>query len=74
MTRYEDYYDPDLHGINDDNLKPCPFCGSTSVEIRYDERDCCHIQCLICDALVSTGTFESSYEEIVELWNRRVKE
>lgn len=24
MTRYEDYYDPDLHGINDDD---CPYGG-----------------------------------------------
>lgn len=52
-------------------LKPCPFCGSTSVEIRFDERDCSYIQCLICDALVSTGVFESSYEDIVKLWNSR---
>ena len=55
-----------------DILKPCPFCGSTNLEIRYDERDCCYIQCLMCDAWVSTGIFEPSYEDIVELWNRRV--
>lgn len=57
-----------------DFLKPCPFCGSTNIEIRYDERDSCYIHCLICDVWVSTGTFEPSYEDIVELWNRRAKE
>ena len=55
-------------------MKPCPFCGSTSVEIRNDERDCCYIHCLICDVWVSTGTFEPSYEDVVKLWDRRVNE
>ena len=64
--------DREVKGMTE--LKPCPFCGSTDVEIRNDERDCCYIQCLVCDAWVSTGVFEPSYEDIVELWNRRVKE
>ena len=59
---------------HDRKLLPCPFCGSTDIEIRMDERDCCYIHCLICDAWVSTGIFEPSYDEIVELWNKRVKE
>jgi hypothetical protein len=24
MTRYEDYYDPDLHGVNEDEDDRCP--------------------------------------------------
>ena len=26
MTRYEDYYDPDLHGVNDDEKNCCGWC------------------------------------------------
>lgn len=57
-----------------DFLKPCPFCGSSNLDIWVDERDCCNIHCVDCDALLSTGVFESTLDELKEIWNRRVKE
>ena len=53
-------------------LKPCPFCGNVSPEIRYDFKNrTYHVLCTQCDA---TGGDRSnrSYAEII--WNKRYGE
>ena len=60
--------------IDDDELKPCPFCGSTEVEI--DGRDEGYgVLCRNCGVWVTSGRwwFDDS-KDAIELWNRRVKE
>lgn len=56
--------------MNNTELKPCPFCGSTAIR-RWGEQDNIipWIQCENC--MVSTGTYETK-EEAIEAWNRRV--
>lgn len=58
-----------------DDLKPCPFCGSTSIRIecfqnKNWEKDF-WITCENCDATSGVRDNETS---VIELWNRRVKE
>lgn len=54
------------------DLKPCPFCGSTNVEVRPDEADevmfvvyCRHSACHI-----YVGFFDDE-EQAVIAWNKR---
>ena len=57
-----------------DILKPCPFCGSTEVEI--DGRDEGYgVLCRNCGVWATSGLwwFNDS-KDAIELWNRRVKE
>lgn len=39
MTRYEDYYDPDLHGINDDS-RECGGWGDECEHCKYFHDPC----------------------------------
>ena len=55
-----------------EELKPCPFCGDTDIEIIepsecYDEFE---VQCQECGA---RSEWENSKEKAVANWNRRVK-
>ena len=55
--------------MNDDDLKPCPFCGHEAPESMYDDMAGylyvkCH-QCGVC-------AFPSdTIEELIAKWNRR---
>lgn len=53
-----------------EELKPCPFCGSQSVEIfRSDNLDSWRVSCNDC----AVTTKEEMSEEIaITVWNRRV--
>ncbi|QBH96075.1 restriction alleviation protein, Lar family [Limnobaculum zhutongyuii] len=63
-----------------DKLKPCPFCGSSEVELfEMDEEDNPYrawvVRCHKCD--VQTAMFVGSIEQkkrcATNAWNRRVK-
>jgi Lar family restriction alleviation protein len=50
-----------------EELKPCPFCGSTDEEVwQVDE----YVKCNDCEA-EGPWSFEQGETEAVELWNRR---
>ena len=54
-------------------LKPCPFCGADSCELAVKEdENGPFIYCARCDAVytIANGTTE----QIINGWNRRVKE
>ena len=40
MPRYEDYYDPDLHGINDDEEESCGGWGDGCEHCKYYHDPC----------------------------------
>lgn len=46
-------------------LKPCPFCASRRVEVRYEEY---HVECQDCGA---QGPIAKTYSQAEELWNKR---
>jgi Lar family restriction alleviation protein len=50
-------------------IKPCPFCGSKSVEYYWEEDyERCYASCDTCD---SQGPYGNDEENAVELWNNR---
>lgn len=58
-------------------LKPCPFCGSTSVEY-FEERifimnnaSLIGVKCNNCGAAVMTADKERCPNDVFEMWNRR---
>lgn len=57
-----------------EELKPCPFCGKEAV---IEERDDFYrVRCENfpkCPASICTPWFDEKYN-VVEMWNRRVKE
>lgn len=52
--------------------KTCPFCGGTAFLYRthVGKVDYYHVECCICGGSVQTS---SCKEQVVELWNRRVR-
>lgn len=53
-------------------LKPCPFCGDNSPELRYDFKDrSYHVLCLSCNAM---GGNRSNKSYAISVWNRRAGE
>jgi len=73
----------------DDELKPCPFCGSNDIYIyrKYTSRTRCYItyaHCELCGASSKAHKYESDDKEInwddvgcrkaIDSWNRRAKD
>lgn len=58
-------------------LKPCPFCGSTSVDVKDDYHPVPNYYA-VCDYNKGGCGASSGYcrteEEAIEAWNRRVNE
>lgn len=54
-------------------LKPCPFCGSTDIQI-IEYRSEATITCKDCNVWVDHIFDAMSREEAIALWNRRVRE
>lgn len=55
----------------DDDLKPCPFCGSHEIEIGWFGKDGEAVICLGCGGMGSQYTDRA---KAIEAWNRRVNE
>lgn len=55
-----------------EELKPCPFCGADEVNlsVREDEDGESYIYCHVCDSVY----YNDQSQNIIEMWNRRVKE
>jgi Lar family restriction alleviation protein len=60
------------------DLKPCPFCGSTSLWHGLDAWTCAVVECNECDAIgpyISLGQAGGSSDKAramaAEAWNRR---
>ena len=64
--------------MSEAKLKPCPFCGGTNIVIHRDdgivaqrlEIERYRLCCKDCAAQLYRGT----KEEVIEAWNRRVKD
>lgn len=68
-----------------DNVRPCPFCGSGDIELQNTHRACYVVVCLGCDAEVHGESFgvylksenltmrhhKSAKQSALEKWNRR---
>lgn len=52
-----------------DDLKPCPFCGSDFVLMRWDEDSGHHVACEPCGARVMGGG--NSINRATTAWNTR---
>ena len=66
--------------MNEEELKPCPFCGSTEVKVfSFSDGGIC-VKCLDCycqtavmnDFCIMDAKKKSAFERITEAWNRRV--
>ena len=67
-----------------EKLKPCPFCGSNSIQWTTDKRFnplYRFIRCRMCNASMGDstdttddGTEEALYQELVYRWNRRAEQ
>lgn len=59
-----------------DELKPCPFCGSET--IQFDTCGCYSyfrdfvIYCTDCDAIFTLDFANADQTDVAEAWNRRV--
>lgn len=54
-------------------LKPCPFCGSADVRVKWDIRtDTYGVFCRGC--VIDILMYIETSDEIVEAWNRRASE
>lgn len=70
-----------------ENLLPCPFCGSTNLELANTHTPSYWIECLDCDCKLSGGCgpdlagdaatlkaqHKASAEDAITKWNTRVK-
>lgn len=52
-----------------EEFKPCPFCGSTNIDISSDSYYCYYVVCHEC----YNRTHECNNKvDVIERWNRRV--
>ena len=50
-----------------EELKPCPYCGSTAIKTWNDEDGVFLIDCSMCP--VGVEDYTKSYEELKTVWN-----
>lgn len=62
--------------MTEEELKPCPFCGSKDVHLIENDRDKSEVSitCKDCNVWVDHMFDAMSREEAIALWNKRVKE
>lgn len=66
--------------MTDDELRPCPFCGSTNLDMYYfdmDDNNNLHdpgIRCNCCKTTLRFDAGDGDLDSIQRVWNRRVKE
>ncbi len=52
-------------------LKPCPFCGSTRIHVRYSDLNKAHfVYCTNCKA---SSNVAARKEDAIYLWNKRAE-
>ena len=58
----------------DNKLKPCPFCGATPEigSLGGDQQNWC-IWCPECKGACVETDINTSKEDIIKAWNRRIK-
>ena len=61
MSEYKEKY-------GSEELKPCPFCGSTEIYIDNPDTNCFYVGCANCGV---QGTTANKKELAVAYWNRR---
>ena len=49
-----------------DELKPCPFCGSKSININGNQKR--YVSCYVCGARTKNG---NTTKEAINRWNER---
>lgn len=76
----EEDYESDLEKklIAKKELKPCPFCGN-AVELKHykvNKNDWWYVACSHCEVAMDPLMWNNdrTKEEVIEVWNRRVKE
>lgn len=52
----------------DEEIKSCPFCGSTEVEIARTNENACWVECAVCGAEAPPT---AKREDAIEIWNER---
>lgn len=65
-----EYENPPIKAYDDSKIKPCPFCG-------YEEPYYVSGQhCILCPVCLNEMTNETTLtkEDLIQEWNRRVKE
>jgi Lar family restriction alleviation protein len=51
-------------------ISPCPFCGSSDVDVRHD--DCClRPYCVECVGCFAIGSARKTEDQAIESWNTR---
>ena len=64
-----------------DDLKPCPFCGAEDIELTNTWTACYWVQCLSCGASAfgegypdsdSLEDHKEAAKEAIEAWNQRI--
>lgn len=56
--------------MTEQQLLPCPFCGSTRIKI-YRNGNSHYAYCVLCEASSKNNSVSTSEEIVVEQWNRR---
>ena len=56
--------------MKQEQIKPCPFCGSKKVEVCRTNENACWIRCEKCGA---DSESDPSRKRAIQIWNRRPK-
>ncbi|MCX8602427.1 MULTISPECIES: Lar family restriction alleviation protein [unclassified Gilliamella] len=52
-------------------LKPCTFCGSKDLSVKYIDYNCYAVECNNCGAM---GRFRETKNDAQSAWNSRIDE
>lgn len=63
----------EIRKCEDNEVKPCPFCGSKAIIIdkyKYNAGDRYRIFCTRCMAMIDPG-YAQQEDTVMEMWNKR---
>lgn len=72
--------------MTDNEIKPCPFCDSSNINVYYFDVDSRNnlcdpiVRCNVCDTMlkfrdiVRDDRCYHTLDDMIKVWNRRVKE